>query len=471
MMRRNLIIGLGVAMLCAVVFALTLIKQYAPPGSLDGASGTTDGESSVPLSFTSNQLYYSPGDESITRRYFEGFYEPSSSALVAAPFWFQNPHAEPVTVTVRGRSCTACTSARMATISAERLSKLQAAVAADVALSANSFAGLNSALAAADLMTNLDWQQLDFEQPDRGAVVPAAVSPDRPTWGILQLEIKVGAVGPADRSVLVGTQLGNGPVVEQAFRIGLAGAAPFTVDQNVVTLGDLPEGTGPRSTYVSAWSATRDLDSFPPPAVAVNTKDGFVQVGTPIPLTPAELLELEAQFRAIKQPSRVRSGYRLPITVYRTRPTTVPGEGPAEPEIGPFERTVQVAGPNQSTASFKITGTVTGVVTLQGATAVDLKDFNGKHGTTETFHLISDRPGVTIALDPATTPSFLKVKLGEPTPFGPTRKRWELTVSVPPEACYGDFPRDSAVVLSGKLSGEAFRVRLPAKGKGYRRGL
>ena len=467
-MRRNLMIGLGVAMLCAVVFAVTLIKQYAPPSS----AGTPDGggDASVPLSFTSNQLYYSPGDESISRRYFDGFYEPSSSALVAAPFWFQNPHAEPVTVTVRGRSCTACTSARLATISAERVEKFQTLAAADMPLGPNAFAGLTAALFAADMMHSLQWQQLDFEQPDKGAVVPAG-SPEHPTWGILQLEIKVGGVGPADRSVLVGTQLGGGPLVEQTFRIGLAGAAPFTVDQNVVALGDLPDGSGPRSTSVSAWSATRDLAHFPPPAVAVNTKDGLVQVGAPIPLTPPELMELESVFRVLKQPSRVRSGYRIPLTVYRTRPANVPGEGAAEPEIGPFERTVQIAGPENSTASFKITGTVTGVVTLQGATAIDLKDFNGKHGTSETFHLISDRPGVTLTLDPATTPKFLQVKLGEPVAFGPTRKRWDLTVSVPAEACYGDFPRDAAIVLSGQSAGEGFRVRLPAKGKGYRRGI
>ena len=463
-------IGLGVAMLCAVVFTVTLIKQVAPAGS-PGAGGTgMPGESSVPLSFTSDQLFYSPGDDNVTRRYFDGFYEPSSSALVAAPFWFQNPHAEPVTVTVRGRSCTACTSARMATIPADRVERFQLAVAGGLARRADSFAGLATALAAAELMNGLEWQQLDFATPDKGAVVPPAASPDRPTWGILQLEIKVGAVGPADRSVLVGTQLGTGPIVEQTFRIGLSGAAPFTVDQNVVAVGEMPEGAGPRVTSVSAWSATRDLAHFPPPAVAVNSKDGLVRVGKPVPMTNGELLGLEAQFRAIKQPSRVRSGYRLPITVYRTRPAGVPGEGPAEPEIGPFERTVQVAGPENSTASFKITGTVTGVVTLQGAAAVDLKDFNGKHGTTEAFHLLSDRPGVTLAVEGA-TPSYLSVKLGEPAAFGPTRKRWELTVTVPPHACYGDLPLDAAVVLTGNSGGEAFRVRLPAKGKGYRRGL
>ena len=469
-MRRNIIIGLAVAMLCGVVFMVTLVSQYSGSAGGPGEGESVNSGPVVPLSFTADKLFYSPTDENINRRHFPGFYEVSSS-LVPAPFWFQNPHAEPVTVTVRGRSCTACTSARLAVIPASRVDRLAEGAFADLALGANSPTGLLLALSAVGLMQGLDWQQLDFEAPDKGAIVPAAESPDRPTWGVFQMEIKVNAVGPQDRRVLVGTKLGERPMATQEFAVKLVGAAPFALDQAQVTLGELPEGSGARTVNVNAWSATRDFDRFPPPQTAINSQDGFVQVGEPVPLTLSQRIQLEAGLHFENQATPVRSGYRIPITVYRRRPAGVPGEGPAEPEIGPFERTVQLAGPNNSTASLKVSGTVTGVVTLQGASLVDLKDFNGKLGVSnETFTLISDRPEVTLAIDPETSPRYLKVELGEPGQFGPNRRRWQLTVSVPPEACYGDLPRDAAIVLIGKSNGEPFRLRLPVKGRGFRRG-
>lgn len=471
-MRRNLIIAAAVAMLCLVVFATTLVSQYTTSASqFPGDVGLPTGPA-VPLSFTSSQLFYAPGDEAITRRHFDGVYEPSSSELVAAPFWFQNPHPQEVLVTVQGRSCTSCTSARLATIPAADVQEFQKSVLADMAFGANSPTGILSAVAATKLMKGLDWKQLDFDRPEQGVVVAPAPSPELPLWGILQLEIKVTAVGPVDRSVAIGTQLPSQPMVTQSFTVAMAGAAPFALENGVIQVGELAEGAGGREVSVTAWSATRDFDRFPPPAVAVAAKDGLVQVHPPVPLTREEMKRLEAELLKQKTPTRIRSGYRLPLTIHRKRPEGVPGVGAAEPEIGPFERVVQVAGPGNATAGFKVSGTVTGVVTLQGASAVTLNDFDGKFGVSnKTFTLISDRPEVSLAVAPETTPSYLKVTLGEPGQFGPTRRSWQLSVSVPPEALYGDLPRDAAVVLTGKSGGEPFRVRLPVKGKGYRRGL
>ena len=468
-MRRNLMIGLAVAMLCGVVFAATFVSQYATPGD-SARSDLAEAGPVVPLSFATNQVYYSPADENVGRRHFAGFYE-TSSELVPAPFWFQNPHAEPVVVTVRDRSCTACTSARVAAVPAPRVERFANEALADLALGANSQPGLGLALASASLLQDMQWQQLDFDKPDQGATVPAAASPERPTWGVFMMEIKVGGVGPAERSVLIGEKLGSRPMITQSFSARVVGASPFSLDQTAINLGEMPEGAGVRRDYVVAWSSTRGFDRFPPPKAVVTAKDGFVQVGEPVAMTRAQMLQLEADSFAQKTPTRVQSGYRIPLEVYRRRPAGVPGEGPPEPEIGPFERTVQVAGPGGATASFKVSGTVTGVVTLQGATAIDLRDFNGKLGVTnESFTLLSERPGVTLQIDPETSPSYLKAELGEPQPFGPTRKRWELKVSVPPQACYGDLPPGAAVVLTGESNGEPFRLRLPVKGRGFRRG-
>ena len=168
------------------------------------------------------------------------------------------------------------------------------------------------------------------------------------------------------------------------------------------------------------------------------------------------------------RPARVLAGYKVPVTVHRRRPAGAPGAGPAEPDIGPFDRQVGVSGPGNMVASISLSGTVTGVVSLVDGAAIDLKDFNGKYGTErDHIRLVSDRADVTLALDPAgTKPNYLTAALSPPRD-DTGRRFWTLKVGVPAEACREDLPPDSVIVLTGTSHGEPLRVRLPVKGRGF----
>ena len=57
----------------------------------------------------------------MAKRTFPMFYEPSGGKQIPVSFWFQNPHPVPVRVAILGRSCTSCSSARLAVVTPEAL--------------------------------------------------------------------------------------------------------------------------------------------------------------------------------------------------------------------------------------------------------------------------------------------------------------------------------------------------------------
>lgn len=466
-MRGNVVFGLGLAMLVGVVFVLTVVRQYTATDEPKPGDSAAVG---VPLLFSTTKMYPDPNGDDLGRRHFVGVHEVSSD-LVAAPFWFRHPHAEPVTVTVVGRSCTSCTSARVAMVPPDRTALLARTAAVD-ALAHPAGGGLMTALAAAGLVADLDWKTLEFEKPYAGVVLPPCSTPGDPlALGVLQLDVKVTGIGPKQLDATVGTQLGARPAEYQRFEVAVMGAAPFALDRDSVPLGDLPEGSASRDGSFNVWSATRTFDRFPPPAAAVNIPDGFVSVERPVALTPDQLIEVGRKVAGPNQTLRVLSGYRVPVTVHRRRPAGVPGDGPAEPDVGPFDRQVSVAGPGTSTATVRYSGTVTGAVSLTDGGLIDLKDFHADAGVDRNnVELVSVRPDLVLTVDAAAgKPAFLKATLGPPRDEA-GRRYWSLRVTIPPGASLGELPPDAAVVLTGTSSAGPVRVRLPVKGRGYRKG-
>lgn len=467
-MRANLMTAAAVVMLVGVVFVATLISQYSgtpDPGPV--ASGTDPVLTGPPLRFTVDKMMYDPASEELPHRHFTGFYEVSPE-LVPASFWFQNVHPSPVELTVRGRSCTSCTSARVAVIKPGQVDAL-AVTAGVVGLGRG--ADLVTALTAANLMAGLEWQPLNFDTPDTGVLIPAAASPTAPTWGVFQLEVKVVGVGPKSLTAEAGLRVGNLPPVRQGFEVMVLGMNPFEVEPPRIDLGTMAEDYGVRHFDLTVWSATRTPDRLPPPAAAVNVRDPFVAVGAAVALTPDERARVAANFATQGRPYPVTAGYRIPVTVHRRRPADGPTAGPAEPDIGPFDRQIGITSGGNYAPSVALTGTVTGAVSLVDGGAIDLKDFPGAAGVERSnFNLVSDRLDLSLAVVPAECkPQYLKASLSEPRVEG-GRRFWTLKVVVPPGVCFEDLPPDSVLVLAGTRDGQTVRVRLPVKGRGYSRG-
>ena len=84
-----------------------------------GDQKPTDGTGttySPPLFFGLTDMAYDPTSDRPAERTFPGYYEPTGGQQIPVSFWFQNPHPVPVRVAILGRSCTSCSSARLAVV-------------------------------------------------------------------------------------------------------------------------------------------------------------------------------------------------------------------------------------------------------------------------------------------------------------------------------------------------------------------
>ena len=469
-MRSNLMAVLGVGMLLVVVFGITFIAQYT--GGTEKEDVRPDevaGIAGVPLLFSKNEMAYDPGSDDLDKKYFDGFVEVTDQ-LHKVNFWFKNPHPQAVYFTVRGRSCSSCTSANVAVVPPEAMSRFEAQTAtARLGVGAVPVPDLVTPMAHVALLNSLKWLPLDFDMPDIGVSIPAAPDANTPTWGVFQMVVKVTGVGSKRLAAEVGMAVGKMPTVRQVFGVTLVGAAVFDVTPRKLEVGDFPEGSAPRTTDLLCWSATRDQSELPTPSVNVSVKDSFLRVGTPIPLTRAEMAYLTADKSG--GAARVRGGYRIPVTVLRRLPAAeVSPGGPTQLDVGPYERQIGITSLGSTSVAVAVTANVTGVLSLRDGGVIDLKDFNGRSGVERSVVVVSDRADLALEILPEECfPSFVKVSLGAPTEVA-GRKEWSIKLVVPPDACLTDLPPESAVVLRARSGGETVKVKLVMKGRGYARG-
>ncbi len=466
-MRSNLMAGLGVGMLLVVVFGTTFIAQYTGGPDTDPVKSDDAATiSGVPLLFSKNEMAFEPGSDDLDKKYFDGFFEVTDQ-LHKVNFWFKNPHPQSVYFTVRGRSCSSCTSANVAVVAPEAIRRFEERTAtARLGVSAVPVPDLVTPMAHLELLNSLKWQPLDFETPDVGVTIPAAADANTPTWGVFQMVVKVTGIGSKRLGAEVGMAVGKSPSVRQVFGVTIVGASIFDVTPRKIDFGDFPESATPRGAEILYWSATRDQGELPAPAVNVNVKDAFLRVGTPVPLTRAEMEYLSAD--KLGGPSRVKGGYRVPVTLLRKLPPTEVSPGSStQLDVGPYERQIGFTSIGNTSLAVAVSANVTGVLSLRDGGVIDLKDFNGRSGVERSVVVVSDRADLTLEIVPEEcVPKFVAVTLNAPRMVA-GRQEWSIKLVVPPDACQTDLPPDSAVVLRGKSGGETVKVKLLMKGRGY----
>lgn len=452
-----------IVLVLVVVFGATLISQYTPPDKPKKESGTQI--VGQPLEFRATEMGYNPTAEDVAARAFDAFHEPGGDPVYVS-FWFTNPHPVPVKLTVTGRSCSSCTAASAAIVPQDRIQAIAQRVASGLVPSAGN---LLAAVGAVELDRGLTWQPLDFEHTDRAVEVPAAADPETPTVGIFRMHITVSVEGPKKLHAMIGMAAGDQPPVQLPFTVSLLGVPPVLIHPRDIKLGEMSEGTPPRTVDVYFWSTTRDAAALPPPAVAVAVPTPFLELGTPSRLSSEEAQRLAVRLAGEGVVTRVQAAYRVPVTVYRQVPST-PSGGPSEPDIGPFERRVGFAGPNGSTATLTITGSVAGVVALDGGIGqVSLGSFSARAGTRKTVSIVSNRPDLNLEVLAAEhQPAFLKAELGTPvTEAG--RRHWSLTVTVPEGAGSGPLPAGATIALRATGPHRNQKVHIPVTGQGVTR--
>jgi len=473
-MNSTLKIAVPLALLIAVVFAVTFFSVTIPPDATkmdDDAPADGTGEAR-PLRFFSNIRRWDPTSGSLADQVFEGVYETDTKGHFAH-FWFENRNAAPVTIKLRGVSCSSCSGGEVAAIPPETTRALLQ-MAAVAALPQGLLSGLPTGMAgpAAALdapRPTLAWQKHRFDETREQITyaVPAAANADgwSPQWAVLRLSFDVKSGGkPPLRAAFVSEVQGTTQVGVDEFAIFYEPADPFELDKDAIDVGELTDGTPTQTHDLIVLSSTRpalaDLGvRVMVPTGAPGAPGPFVTAGTPTRLADADADRLAAALAAkAKRPVRVASAYRIPITIK-------PKDGAAWADIGRLERDVWVSvGSVGTPKKMTVTGMVRGPVALSDGKEINVGRFRYADGVTQTFSVTTERPGIELAVVPGECrPDYLEVTLTKEPDRG-DRGYYKGTVTVPKQRHQGEM-RDAVVTLEVK-GPTPQRFRIPVRGQG-----
>jgi hypothetical protein len=241
-----------------------------------------------------------------------------------------------------------------------------------------------------------------------------------------------------------------------------------------------PEATAQQQVFF--WSATRSKLNF-----AIANKNPLI-VWKAVPLGPDECRLLQRAVRGkdkknekavdqrqlhkfsipegMEYNTRVRSAFRVTVTVYQKK-------GDKQLDQGPFQEMLPLHVDGQMVAGTPaVLGRVQGEVEIPVANdqgKIDLGNFPGKAGVKKNVILWTER-GTTLSL--AKHHPGLYVKLTENTKESTSSKRhWELKIEIFPGSQTGPLPDDSAIILRipETQSTPSRQIRIPVLGTAVQR--
>ncbi len=465
-MNSNVKIALALGAVVLAVAGITIISSYSDTDKPADAKGGGVPVAAViePVRCTLTQIIYNPQSEHRVQREFPGFFEVNDQEH-SADFWFQNVNAEAVEVAALKRSCSACTSARLAVFPARP-------IPAETELRGQAILGVagSQTLAPADLEHRLrnypsaDWKLLDFDHPETIQSIPAG-SEDAPTWVALRIYFKVKQKGVKVLQATLGFKVpGQNLPVSTDFNIGFLGMSRVEVTPLQLDFQEMAESTASKTEEIIYWSTTVPQGELPPPQCTELASEPFLTFTKPQPLSENEIGLLSAKLSKPEMPFRILGAYKVQVTLHRKNPKSAT---PPELDIGPLEKSFAVlsgaAGVAESPPVVKLKANVTGLISLTQGGSVDLGTFSSREGIVKPFSLRSDRLDLDLKVDQErTSPKVLKAELEGPTTED-GRRYWTLKISIAAGATARALPDDSAVVLV--VSGTGQLVRLPVKGQ------
>ena len=469
-MNANVKIVLVLGAIVLAVFGITVISKYTGRAEADKVTiseGVGDAAAFETVRYGVNQIFYNPKSEDRALREFPGYFEVNDQEHTVT-YWFHNPNPVPVDVTAVKRSCSACTSARLAVFPPKIPNP-------DVDLAGRAALGVAGAEAIpiADLEHRLatypaaDWKLLDFDHPEVRQVVPPAGADGSPTWVAMQLKFKVRQKGPKLLEATLGFKTASQTTtLETIFKVGFIGMPRFEVLPAQIDFREMDESTPSKSESIIYWSSTVPQKELAPPKCSEPASEPFLTFSEPIPLTENEIGMLLTRNSRPDAPAKVLGGYRVVATLHRKNPAPKPGQ-PLELDIGPLEKSFVVLGDGNEADPpvVRVKATVVGLVKLFNGNSVDLGSFSSKDGTSKSFTLQSDRLDLGLELAKEfLSPKVLEVELEAPTNES-GRREWTLKVKIKGGATSGNFSGDSVVVLRDVATRQL--VRFPVKGTAF----
>ena len=457
-------------LLVGVIFAITYFAQYTPPEPDEPTPDTKTVQLKKPLRFFSTIRHWDPIG-SLQDQQFPGFFEQGQTSYPAS-FWFENRGTAAVQMQLKYVSCTSCSGGQVAPIPPDVTKQILQMTALST-LPQGFVNGLPLGLAVPTALLDakrdsLKWQYHKFDKApiDIKYEIPGAPTGDRwaEQWAILQLQFQVKPGGARLTAEFLVKADGSDELSDERFGIEYTAAEPFDLGRTTIDVGELTEASPTQTHEILVYSSTRDSSDLEKLAMLVALPDGtsglpgpFVSVGKPVPVPEDKIDELAIRISIqAKQPTRVRSAFRVPVTIS-------PKVGDAKLDIGSIARIISFT-QGTDTKQVRVKGSMRGPASIVGARELGFGAFTSSDPQTAIATIETERSGVELEIvKDLTVPKFLKVELVK-QPDNGERGSYRLKVTIPAGEQLGDI-RDGLVVLQAK-GPNPLRLRIPVTGRG-----
>ena len=458
-------------LLVGVIFAITYFSQYTPPEPDEPTIDPKTVQLKKPLRFFSTIRHWDPIG-SLQDQQFPGYFEQGQTAYPAS-FWFENRGTAAVHMQLKYVSCTSCSGGQVAPIPPD-VTKQILQMTAISTLPQGLVSGLPLGLAVPTALLDakrdeLKWQYHKFDKApiDIKYEIPGAPTGDRwaEQWAILQLQFQVKPGGGSLKAEFLVKADGSDELSDERFGIEYAAAEPFDLGRTTIDVGEMTEASPTQNHEILVYSSTRSVSELKL-AMLVAMPDGtsgvpgpFVSVGQPVPVPEDKIEEMAIRISMAKQPpqpTRVRSAFRVPVTISSK-------VGDAKLDIGSIERNISFT-QGTDTKQVRVRGSMRGPASIVGARELGFGAFTSSDLQTATATIETERSGVELEIvKELTVPKFLKVELVK-QPDNGERGSYRLKATIPAGEQLGDI-RDGLVVLQAK-GPNPLRLRIPVTGRG-----
>ncbi len=472
---------LPIGIFAGLIYFLTIVSQRTNPTKEVVKTETPVVNSNrvpgePPLRFAYLEARFNPEDRVL--KHFQTDWEIDQQGHF--DFWFWNPHHEQVNVYLDSKSCT-CTGASIAAIPDPMLTNYLHAACLN-ALPLSPFPLLPLALETTKMMNSLQWETFDLNQQSQTYVIPGSL-PNHRQFGIFRMTWKRKALNDTQnpfttiRSKLT-LQLPNTSGVNRdlsaVIRVLPSVHAMVVGSPNpVLDIGDVQPNQKIVKEIVCFSTTRRELELkttlFPQDS---SDSASCIQVLTPVKMSEKEIQDWSRSEKDVPFEKLIRCAYRLQVIISENRETEENGKKKLiRMDMGPFEKYLQITqfgGGELDKQVLRIFGVVRGEIAVLGGIderdVINLgKSITPSIGAFKRVEISTVNTNLELSIVPnLTVPEFVTAKLDAPKIVG-SKKRWILSVTLPPGKLFGNLPLRSGITLQTNDSPPK-KIRIPIQG-------
>jgi hypothetical protein len=366
-------------------------------------------------------------------------------------FWVTNPSDAPTAIELTAKSCQ-CAEVKIGIVPSEGLAKAVNSVQGLMAIRKMfGTPGFDpSALPMVNSIQGIEWLPMDIKTSRQ---IPPADSKGSQRYAIIRMAWEAKAVGPLYITADLNYYGRDRKAANVRFEVPISIVNAATVFPQEVTLPDMRNNDS-RNMFFTIWSASRSEIPLKLPEVP---PDSCFVFGKPQKLTPVDFKQMEEKLHhdhPAQPPTKPKSGWRVPLTVYESYQGN-------QMDLGPFNRRLVFNAGTEYEAVAVVKGTVRGSISLANRESEDLiklGDFQNDAIKTHTTYVSNANPESKLEVD-SVNPPAMKVELTEESPG-----TWKMKLAIPANSISGPF---SGWIIIRAGGPNPRKVRIPVIGSAY----